>query len=125
MLNSFAQLETIKNSVISGIPDSILNRKISQIKREYFQEELLSENLEKENFNKQNKSEIAENVLNQLVIPAEKLNENNNLNNISIKDLSFSNIKTNQNSGSNLNNTGNVNNGILIFYLYNRIFFSF
>lgn len=121
MLNSFAQLETIKNSVISGIPASILSRKISDIKREYFPEEFLEESFKykNENFKIENKNEneSPDKNSNQVVVCVEKPNNNdmNVFNYISDKDFSFSRIKENANIGDNLNIAGNVSdNGILL-----------
>jgi hypothetical protein len=44
----------LKNSVISGIPQSFLNRKISDLKQEYFPKEFLMESLQKKNLRKIN-----------------------------------------------------------------------
>jgi len=65
MLNSFKQLEMLKNSVIWGIPQSFLNRKISDLKQEYFPKEFLIESLQKENLRKIN-NESTDDIANPL-----------------------------------------------------------
>lgn len=129
MLSSFAQLETIKNSVISGIPNYILHRKIREIKQQYFPEEVLAESLKKESSaNEANRN--AESFLNQIDIRAEKPNEhsgidsennndennnnNNNINYIGNKDLSFSKNKGIDDAGSISTETRKATNGKFI-----------
>lgn len=77
MINSFAQLDTLKNSVISGIPFTLMNKKISDIKKEYFQNDIYSEKSNTEKQNNFDKTEIINNSVKKISMENKTNNEIN------------------------------------------------